>query len=807
MPKDTSKNIAAFGKLRNENPGFSATQWNSLGCDYYNGANGREKNYTLAYRCFEQATKLDSKNLYAICNLGLFYEYGRDTKKDLKTAADYYKIALENGHASAEESLERLAKNGDYPAAYQILGSLYKNGHGVERDFKKAAKYYQQALEKGCTEAQGNLDGLRNQADISAADLNSIGEMYHQKDGAKSSVERSYTIAKQWYDKSLEKSEKTAAAYHNIAWLYEHGRGKGIWTNFFMAAKYYQQAIDVVDTRSIETKVGEDARAALKHLREHPDMSADELNRVGVIYHTGNGIIANPLIAKLWYEQAIQKGCAIAYRNLGKLYEDGLGVGKNLFKAARYYQQALEKGYKEAQEDLDKLRKSENIDADDLDKIGMMYQNADGVERSYTKAKLWYEQAKEKGSAAAYRHIAWLYEHGKGEGVWTNIPIAAEYYQQALERGDELSEEKLQALCEQADGDDLYKIGLMYFKGEKVAQNFLEAKEYFEKSAKKGSAKACKKLGFMYEDEAGQYGVAKDLLEATKYYQKGLENLGIDDLELPATVAIAAAGSILSLGLGTVAMVAFAMGMGLSHFQKLERSLKDGLNRLLEEKMNANEIYRMGNLYFKGEGVKQSYTLAKQWYDVTLTKEENAAIYKDLAWMYEHGKGGVSTDFVKAVEYYQKAVDVENSTTAEIKEAARAALKRLRNHAELSAQNLYEIGAMYCKDQAVDRKKKAKKWFEKAINENPKHAESHMELSLLYKNGARGINPDEHQSKRHEEYARKYGGFFRNSTVNINGNSNVVGSGVVIADSQFQNSNPHVETGDRVIGINQRGGQ
>ena len=90
----------------------------------------------------------------------------------------------------------------------------------------------------------------------------------------------------------------------------------------------------------------------------------------------------------------------------------------------------------------------------------------------------------------------------------------------------------LRQKAEQGDVDLQVKLGVMYFRGQDVTQDYSEAANWIGKAAGQGHAGAQNALGYMYQ--SGQ-GVSKDDAEAAKWYRKAADqnlaaaqfNLGI----------------------------------------------------------------------------------------------------------------------------------------------------------------------------------------------------------------------------------------------------------------------------------------
>ena len=145
-----------------------------------------------------------------------------------------------------------------------------------------------------------------------------------------------------------------------------------------------------------------------------------------------NGDHAN---ARIFYEKAVEEGCAIARRNLGLFYEFGLGgINKNVALAVKCYRQAVENGYPDAQADINRVLNNPMLSAIDLNDIGTLYHNGDGVKQDHAKAKRWYLKADAKGSEVAHRNLGSFFEYALA-GEKRDLIKAALYYQEAFNRG------------------------------------------------------------------------------------------------------------------------------------------------------------------------------------------------------------------------------------------------------------------------------------------------------------------------------------------------------------------------------------
>ena len=113
--------------------------------------------------------------------LGLWYDTGDyGLTEDDEEAVRWYRLAAEQGYASAQHNLGLMYADGDgvpeddeeaiwwyrlaaeqgYPSAQYNLGLMYADGEGVPEDDEEAVWWYRLAAEQGFAPAQFNLGGL-----------------------------------------------------------------------------------------------------------------------------------------------------------------------------------------------------------------------------------------------------------------------------------------------------------------------------------------------------------------------------------------------------------------------------------------------------------------------------------------------------------------------------------------------------------------------------------------------------------------------------------------------------------------------
>lgn len=169
-----------------------------------------------------------------------------------------------------------------------------------------------------------------------------------------------------------------------------------------------------------------------------------------------------------------------------------------------------------------------------------------------------------------------------------NFPAAAAAFKKAAEQGK---------------SDAQFNLGLMYLKGEGVAQNYVEAKALFEKAAAQNNVRAQVNLARMY---AKAKGVAPNYGMAVFWFNKAVE-LGYADAQY-------------SLG------VLYVNGIGVSRdFDKAH----DLFLKAAKQK-NASAQYQLGLMYFKGKGVAIDKVAAMKWL-ILAGDYDDAVTYRSYA--------------------------------------------------------------------------------------------------------------------------------------------------------------------------------
>ncbi len=99
---------------------------------------------------------------------------------------------------------------------------------------------------------------------------------------------------------------------------------------------------------------------------------------------------------ELWRPIA-EQGHAASQMNLGLMYENGQGVAKSYAKAVKWYHKSAAQGFARAQV-----------------RLGLMYNYGRGVPKDYATAVKWYRKAAVQGNARAQSSLGGSYGNGVG---------------------------------------------------------------------------------------------------------------------------------------------------------------------------------------------------------------------------------------------------------------------------------------------------------------------------------------------------------------------------------------------------------
>ncbi len=340
------------------------------------------------------------------------------------------------------ETLIPRAKAGEADAQ-TALAFLYHEGNGVAQNFATAAEWARRAAEAGDPDAQ-----------------NLLGRYHHGGFG----VEQDQAEALRWLSAAAQTGQPQFL--YDLGQALEYGADGS--TDPATAAQAYTQA---AEAGHLEAAVS-----------------------LGLLYQEGRGVAQNFAQAHALYEQAASQGHARALNNLGLLYVRGDGVGEDYEQAAQLFAAAAKSGLPDA-----------------LRNLGVMYENGFGVPLNEAHAAELYRQAGGQGATAAQQAPVLRYDErlvplpdadpGLQDRLRTQIktgdPVAQFQLGWHLINAAEpdftaLSEAAalFQAAAQTGYGPAMRNLGLLYFEGRGVPQDYVLGRMWLTLAAQAGQTDA-----------------------------------------------------------------------------------------------------------------------------------------------------------------------------------------------------------------------------------------------------------------------------------------------------------------------------
>ena len=284
-------------------------------------------------------TSTETLNAEALYQKAEKYYYGNGLRQDYADAAKFYRMAAEQGHAQAQNS----------------LGFMYSWGLGVKQDNSEAQKWYRLAAAGGIAIARERLDRLQAAAgrtaqtgtehstagNESADELYRKGRMYYYGQG----VNLNYEEAAKWYRKAAWLGHVDAE--NCLGTMYS--LGQGVRQDNEEALKWYRLA-----AAGGNVKAGEKA-AALEEAAASRQRTRVELYQKAENYYYGHGARLDYAEAAEWYRKAAELGSADAQYSLGDMYQFGQGVRQSYRDAANWFRKAAAQGNAKARKRLENI--------------------------------------------------------------------------------------------------------------------------------------------------------------------------------------------------------------------------------------------------------------------------------------------------------------------------------------------------------------------------------------------------------------------------------------------------------------------
>ena len=206
---------------------------------------------------------------------------------------------------------------------------------------------------------------------------------------------------------------------------------------------------------------------------------------------------------------------------------------------------------------------------------------------------------------------------------------------------------ELKPLAEQGNTDAQFNLGSLYYQGVGVPQNYMEATQWISKAAEQGHVFAQTTLGSFYAE--GVWGVIeRDYSQALMWFSFAASRGDLEAMELRDNLASRM----------TPTQIAQA--------QKLIREFKPRTfyTKLLEEfkslgeQGNTDAQFKVGLIYYKGQGVPVDYPEALNWFRKAAENGHQWAQF-NAGYMCKNGEGEPQ-NYKEALKYYYAAAEQGN---------------------------------------------------------------------------------------------------------------------------------------------------
>lgn len=293
----------------------------------------------------------------AYYQMGMVYLSGYDTlveqnldeaeKRLLEAFKEYQDVEvaglLANLYAFTEEKCDykkafeyaTIAADDENNEGYNVLGSLYLNGWGVEKNVNLALENYKMAAAFGDETA-----------------MNQIGIIFEGNDDFDANPEQSFY----WFNEAAKKG--LDVGMYNLGYCYKNGFGTE--TDVEQAAEWFKKSAELgyVDAMCELGEYYQDTlvdynKAKKWYLKASELGNSEAQNKLAVLY---GDIENNYQEAIKWYKKAMDQNNSWAYRNYAFCLWNGNGVKENKKKAMEMMQKAISLGNPDAECELNEMR-------------------------------------------------------------------------------------------------------------------------------------------------------------------------------------------------------------------------------------------------------------------------------------------------------------------------------------------------------------------------------------------------------------------------------------------------------------------
>ena len=317
-PKNEDTVFKAFNLLKEAEEAGDKFAYYLIGYFYYMGAGPLlEQDHSEAEkRMLELYKEYDNGDAAQL--LAELYAFSEE-KCDYKKAFEYATIA-------AEDDQER---------GYFVLGALYLNGWGVEKNVNLALDNYKMAAAHGDETA-----------------MNQIGFIFMGDEGIEENPEQSFY----WFNEAAKKGSDVGM--FNLGYCYKNGFG--VETDVEQAAEWFKKSAELgyVDAMCelgeyYQETLVDFNKAKMWYLKAAELGNAEAQNKLGVLHYDIDNDYKEAI---KWFTKAMEQNNSEAYRNYAVCLWDGKGAMENKKKAMEMMQKAISLGHPDAEKELNEMQ-------------------------------------------------------------------------------------------------------------------------------------------------------------------------------------------------------------------------------------------------------------------------------------------------------------------------------------------------------------------------------------------------------------------------------------------------------------------
>jgi TPR repeat protein len=244
------------------------------------------------------------------------------TSTPVQPGADVAYGAYQRGFyvTAFQEAMKRLDKNKSDAAAMTLVAEIYRDGSGVKKDLKEAARWYKLAADLGNAQAQFQLAAAALKGDGIPEDRK-LAKSLLEKAAAQGHAGAYYNLGIMAIDADIQDFKAAATYFRKAA---EGGNMDGA----------YSLAVLYREGRGVPQDIKEAARWLRMAADDHIAAAEVEL---GIMTFNGEGVPKDEAVAAKLFLRAAVRNNPVAMNRLARLYASGRGVAKNPVEAVKWH--------------------------------------------------------------------------------------------------------------------------------------------------------------------------------------------------------------------------------------------------------------------------------------------------------------------------------------------------------------------------------------------------------------------------------------------------------------------------------------